>query len=193
MTRGKHGQRAENRERAQNDALAPYQRKVAALTAENKELRAKLRDYQRAQQAVIRRLRAERDEGIAPALTVAQQENLALRENRDILLGKYTHLRRLHTGWQKKMYDHFVATHGLTVDEALAASLSLGQNALSLIDFDEMAKRGISSEAIERVQRAKGNVDLKKVSRALGWEASPPRVESGHSSAWQMSELDDGL
>lgn len=68
MARGKYAEKAAKR-KAELDAgndLATYQHRVAKLTAENRELRERMAAQERAARQVERRLRAERDEGIAP-------------------------------------------------------------------------------------------------------------------------------
>lgn len=76
MTRGKYAQKAAMR-RAEIEAtgnLADYQAKVAKLTAENKALKERLVEKDRAHSRETRRLKAEIHEGSGPTLRVVEAE-----------------------------------------------------------------------------------------------------------------------
>jgi len=119
--KGKHAASATTRRviREAETSLETYQRRVAKLTAENKELRDRLAAKDKAHSQAIKRLKAERDEGLSPMIAVLQQENVKLKERgdhskRDLVAIQSTWDRTL-----RRMWDHFVAQHSMTRLEAI--------------------------------------------------------------------------
>lgn len=123
MTKGKYAAKAANR-RAELEAagnLADYQAKVAKLTAENKRLAARMIEKDRAHSQETRRLKAERNEGVAPALRVLEGENKRLKERLDLAERE---TKRVRDTWQRaagRLVDHFREAHGMTNLEAIEA------------------------------------------------------------------------
>jgi hypothetical protein len=82
MARGKHANRAALRREDNETAatLSTYQHRVAKLTAENREFRERLTAQERSASQTARRLRAERDEGVAPQVEAMRLTLQAERE-----------------------------------------------------------------------------------------------------------------
>jgi predicted RNase H-like nuclease (RuvC/YqgF family) len=125
--RGKHGASAQTRHKIQTAeaSIESYQHAVRKLTAENKDLKQQLHDQRIAHAQETKRLKAERDEGISPALAVAQRENATLRERVNVAEMKYRHIRKLWDRVREKIQIHFEDVHGELPVESLETFMRL--------------------------------------------------------------------
>lgn len=118
--KGKHAVSAEARHAIaeRDNDLGTYQHRVARLTAENRELREKMAAQERTHRATERRLRAERDEGIAPQLQAAAAAHRAVLEQRDEAGRHATAMRDVYVKVASRYEAHLVEDHGFTIADA---------------------------------------------------------------------------
>ena len=162
MTRGKHGAAAAVRREAheQEAEIQTYQRKIKELLADLQKTKTALADSERRRKTEVAKAKAQLQEGISPALTVAQNENRTLREERDQATGQYKALKRLWGNFYFKMLDHGKKEHSMTGVEAMEWMLRmLGDEVLdrhTLIDTADFGKHGISAEQMQALQWRRG-------------------------------------
>lgn len=156
--RGKHGVSAAARHaiETRDSELAAYQRRVAELTAEVKQLRANATERMRAHSREVKLLKAERDEGLSPMVAVVQRENAALKERLD---RAQRDLRELRKKWERafqRASRHFLDDHpelvGIERVEAAASLLVEGLEGVRIND----GVRSQDTEAVTAIQRARG-------------------------------------
>src|SRR4249920_1049867 len=96
MTRGKHGAAVAVRREAceQQAEIQTYQRKITELLADLEKTRTALADSERRRKTEVAKAKAQLQEGISPALTVAQRENRTLREERDHAQNEHKEIKR---------------------------------------------------------------------------------------------------
>jgi hypothetical protein len=178
LTKGKHGNRAENRARAQEDALAPYKRRVVALNEELARVRQARATEVKALRLELKRARVERNEGIGPALAVAQREAATMRDQRDSARAQQAETIRKHERFMVAVLTQF-ADRGMTDAEAYQLLMDMiGENIIVVpsevhqgsITSNEMAERLV---AATRRSRRSPNQMLKdpvvpKAVRGLG-------------------------
>ena len=154
MTRGKYGKRAANREAAVTDVLGPYQRKVAELGRKLKEEREHYQREVEALRAQVRKVTAERDEGIGPALTVAQREATKMRDERDAAIQRFQDLdkRYSHLGDELVRY---AKNAGLTAAEALEWFGYLVEGKAWVLNTLPPGSAS-NAEMVKAIQRARG-------------------------------------
>lgn len=125
--RGKQGQAAAVRHNIESrDAqIVVYQRNIARLTAETKELRATLDIERREQQRHVRELRARLDLGAAPkveALELLMAQRTKERDSAQSDLGAF------RDRWGRtviRFRDHFVDQHKMPKHEAFEAAITI--------------------------------------------------------------------
>lgn len=164
MTRGKHGASAAARKLIgeRDQQIEAYQHNIRKLTAENAELRQKIAEQQAAHSNTVRILKAERDEGLSPQLSVLQKEN----ERLQIKAAQGEHFLKTFKDWHNKLFnriaDHVQTVERLTKLEAIhlthqimADEGILGkQEEWVPPDYKQAQKLG--PEATLRIQRAQG-------------------------------------
>lgn len=125
--RGKHGHSAATRRAIETaeTSVATYQRKVAELTAENKALKARALELDQAHRAEVRRLKAERNEGVSPMLGVVQQENARLREQLDAAERTLKEIKALWNKAIQNLRDHFITDHGMLKADSLEETFAI--------------------------------------------------------------------
>lgn len=159
--RGKHGHSAATRRaiEAAETSVATYQRKVADLTAENKALKARTLELDQAHRAEVRRLKAERNEGVSPMLDVVQQENARLREDLDQLQRATKERNRKDRTGILRLRDHFEVVHGERPVDAYESALKLFMTDVdddAVFDIHGEGQRVGSADRVAALQRARG-------------------------------------
>lgn len=171
MARGKYAEKAAKRQAELEAAgnLDLYKKRVAQLTEENKALRERLVEKDRAHSKEVRRLKAERNEGVSPMLGVVESENARLRDEVDRLTRKARDLQDRWNHATGRVIDHFDEIHR---DEcprdrdggrsaAVSAAMRLtsrpgdGLEHVELID-DDIANAKLSNEGKVALARARG-------------------------------------
>ena len=160
MTRGKHGASAAARKLVgeRDQQIEAYQHNIRKLTAENAELKQKLADQQAAHSKTVRVLKAERDEGLSPTLTVLQEENVKLKER----LQRSTVIATDYSEEYQKSYGrivgHFHSAHGLTKLDAIEeAKKLLGyEDDVNMMPSDGRPLAKTDPSGMRAVQRARG-------------------------------------
>lgn len=96
MTRGKHAHSAAVRKvAADRDAeIARYQKRVAEQHAEIKRLREKMRHDEQVHREALRRVIAERDQGLSPTVDILERQAQTLRDERDAAIAHERDIRR---------------------------------------------------------------------------------------------------
>lgn len=162
MTRGKMARRAANRrEAAAIDAeIATYQRKVVEQAALIKSLRQQIVDKEQHYADNIRRVTAERDEGISPMLTVVQRENHKLRDERDRAVARRKDIDRMWDRVFRRTAEWLHENSDMTREEVLdlLMHLSAGKDLPEdvMVDWDRIGERkGLDSTAVRRISRAR--------------------------------------
>jgi len=120
MTRGKHGIAAETRRKIESveTSIEVYQRKLRDLIAENRELRARLDAKDERHAREIRALRVQVDEGVSPALRVAQEEARQQRDRAQAAEQRLAHTMRRRSGEFNALMTHFYREHGMRLNDA---------------------------------------------------------------------------
>lgn len=159
MAKGKHGISAAARQAVgeRDQSIAAYQHNIRKLTAENAELKQKLADQQAAHGKTVRVLKAERDEGLSPTLTVIQRENGALKER----LAKADRSLAFWADWYRKMFnrltDHVRSVEGLTQLEGLELTHKLmGEEPGFWSPPENKHSQKLGPDAVTAIERAKG-------------------------------------
>lgn len=165
MTKGKYAARAANRQAELEAAgnLSMYQAKVVKLTAENKALRERLTDKDRAHSREVRRLKVERNEGVSPALAVVESQN---RQLRDELTAAKQHHAEIKKRWERlipRVIAHFKSAHGMTGLEAeeevvhlLNPNQEQGRVTIVTDDVVNLLKRTGMTEEVDHYGDGKG-------------------------------------
>jgi predicted RNase H-like nuclease (RuvC/YqgF family) len=163
MARGKHTQSAATRRAIgeRDQQIESYQHTVKRLTADNKHLRERLEELQRGHSREVRRLKAERDDGLSPTLSVVQRENRELRERADRAERDLRQRRERDERAFLRLVEHMHEAHGLVREEAVeeAARLLVPDWGDRIIASASIAKRPRSAEDVEgfvRIARARG-------------------------------------
>jgi septal ring factor EnvC (AmiA/AmiB activator) len=159
--RGKHAPAAETRRKihAAEASIESYQHHIQRLTAENRELKQRMADIQRTHSREVKVLKAQRDEGLSPMVSVLQRENKQLKERLD-------KSERDHKKWRKawnvtltRWFDHMKVEHGLRGTQAVEAVMRLMHEEFKdtiLIPEEIRTSKGDSAEKVERLAKAKG-------------------------------------
>lgn len=167
MARGKRAASTEARHaiEARDAEIDTYQKSVSRLAAENKDLKERMVAKDRAHSAEVRRLKAERNEGVSPMLAVVQRENASLKQQVDLLERAVKQARRDWLRVIERILAHFENDHGMSrrAESIEAATALVGDVAPSHIvgriyDGDGIARHvGENPEAIAAIQRARGD------------------------------------
>ena len=160
MTRGKHGASAAARKLIgeRDQEIAAYQHNIRKLTAENAELKQKIIDMQSAHSQTVRTLKAERDEGLSPQLTVLQRENERMSQRVD----QAERLASATRDWFKatfdRLADHLTAhsPDGLTRLEAIRLTHSILGDPMGGEWRPPEIHGKIDDEGARRIERARG-------------------------------------
>jgi predicted RNase H-like nuclease (RuvC/YqgF family) len=158
--RGKHGASAETRHkiRTVEASIESYQHAVRRLTAENQALKQAVKNRDIAHAREVKRLKAERDEGLSPTVAVLQAENKRAVERADKAKRALIELKKLNESNIKRLHEHFFEVHGMSGHQALEEVVRLipgSENALLVTGALETYGR-LPLEAVERIQRARG-------------------------------------
>lgn len=121
MTRGKYTQKAETRKAIAEAEMSAetYQHAVRRLTAENQALKAKLDDQTKAHWREVKKLKAERDEGLSPHLRVLEQESRKHRESAENERRAADQLGRMLTKVFTQLIKHAQSEHQLATSKAM--------------------------------------------------------------------------
>lgn len=173
MTKGKYAAKAAMR-RAEIEATAgleTYKRRVADLTAENKGLKERLVEKDRAHSKEVRLLKAERDEGTSPTLRAVEAECQRLRERADLAERELRLKREQGSRGMRRLIGHFATDHGMGEADAIEAALPIygkfGADVDGEGDIEDLAGRAVtldhnpstkklSKEQIKTLQRVRG-------------------------------------
>lgn len=182
MARGKHGLSAATRHaiESRDTEISTYKAAVAKLTAENKALRDRLDSQQQTSAREVRRLKAERNEGVSPMLAMVQRENASLKGRLDLAERAIKEFRKNTDRIALRLMAHFESEHGLTrtesvekwlnissedgvdrlmvdgKDTAALGARSLGNKIERLPDGFDRIEDGPDVEGMVRIQRARG-------------------------------------
>lgn len=115
MTKGKYAAKAAMRkaELEVTTDLKTYQKRVAELIAENKALKSRLTEKDRAHSTETRRLRAMIREGVSPSLAVAEEEARRQRERADRLHAQVVAHDKRYGRMLRAISAHCVARHDM--------------------------------------------------------------------------------
>lgn len=119
MTRGKYAQSAATRRALgeRDSEIEMYRKNIARLTAENKKLRGRLDEKERNHRSEVRRLKAERDEGISPFVVTLQREIADAKDRAQAAEQRLAHLGRVYRAVMTQLASVLHAA-GFTVVEA---------------------------------------------------------------------------
>lgn len=160
MARGKYAEKAAKR-RAELEVttdLATYQHRVAKLTAENAALRERLAAQDRAAKQAERRLRAERDEGVAPQVEALSLVLRQTRENLDKSQRDLASLRKRDDRLIRRLIGHFESQHSMSPLEAREALLAI----VPVYGMDEdVTVAEVEGSQVATIADTKTGVDIK--------------------------------
>lgn len=154
VSRGKYGTRAAiKRDVTETETtIETYQRKVAALTAENKRLRDALTEQQRLASSTERRLRAERDEGTSDKLTALSLTVKRLVVERDDARKKAADIQAKQNGIVGVFAGYLARMEGLSKIDAFERVLTFLRPETQLIARSEVERRMAETHGIEAVR-----------------------------------------
>jgi hypothetical protein len=160
MTRGKHGASAATRRAiAERDSeIEMYRKNVARLTAENKALKERIAQQDQSHRREMRRLRAERDEGLSPMVPVLQGELTLARQDADEAQRAAIEIKK---HWERGVVrvGQTLGKWGLGTPERAEFLLQLlgpDPDSEIVIVADGNARHSNSRERIRSLQRARG-------------------------------------
>ena len=138
--------------------LSTYQRKIADQAREIKALKEKLATQHDLHAEAMTRVTAERDEGISPMLTVVQQENRKLRDERDGAVARARESQRRWTDLLDRMIVLLSSLAKVSKMEAFEMCMEgagLGRD--FVVDWSGLgARHGFSADDLRRIERARG-------------------------------------
>lgn len=164
MTRGKYAQSAATRHALEerDSEIEMYRKNVARLTAENKRLKERLDQQARGHRQEVRRLKAERDEGLSPMVAVLRRELAVAREDADQAQRAAIALK---VRWERVIIrlGQTVARWGLSTPERMEFLLELTardellDQVMQTVGVDDGNDRfGKTRDGIRAIQRARG-------------------------------------
>lgn len=184
--KGKHTHAAATRRafREAETEIQTYQRRVVELTAENKRLRSEADERTRAHASEVRRLRAERNEGVSPMLGVVQSENARLKDELDHAKREVRQMKERWDNCFRRVADHFREEHrakGIEQVEQAAGLMVASLSGTGLVD-GALEKSHLPDEAKAQIQRARGERSGQEPPRLSGLDAANQVASHGGRS-----------
>lgn len=175
--RGKHGQSAAVRHdfQAIETDLATYQRRVAKLTAENRELREKLATEEQRHRKAERVLLARLNQAAAPKIEALEILVAARTRERDAVSRELDDLSEKWNRAFKRLGEHFRHAHGLD-------GVEVGEAIIPIMfhdDLDSTDRALVRDRNLERHLPASANADaIRTLQVARGERPARPRSQA---------------